>query len=568
MKVHTNIKDIIIKSIMLICTFLLALESTRGQVRTSASGGRDLWAEMMFNDMGTQRTHDFGSVALHAEVEHHFQFRNIYKEDVVIQSVTSNCGCTKPSASKTVVRSMETAEIIARVDTSGKEHTKRRKATVTVIFSKPTYAEVQLQVTTYIRSDVLFNPGVVEFGTVPLGSSITKTVYLQYEGSNQWALTGLKKSDPAFRAEAQEVERQNGHVVYKIDVTLKQDANPGYLNDLLHFTTNDVNTTTASVFLPIHGVIMEPLSAKPSFFQMGIIQPGHKVSKNLVVRSSTPFTIKKIHCEDPRMSFLIANRKSTIHVIPISFLADTQEGGFSDNITIYTDQMGLNPLDVSISGYVSKEEDSNFNMGIPQSQVVQKSKTELPEKKPKAKSSPLLGESNTTKKSDTSPKRDNDKKISERNSTPSLNKQTEKGPVPLQIEHTDDNTQKTPDFKQYPLAEMLNNQNKVTDQKTKPQLSFLNPPTDDILPKTVKETVTEKTSQWRTVGSQPTVSRKSSPLSSTQNEITRISVQKPIQNEITNNKSVSVNEVQVNGGILFRRPTKVATNPGYSVIRK
>ncbi|MBR5758999.1 MAG: DUF1573 domain-containing protein, partial [Thermoguttaceae bacterium] len=75
----------------------------------------------MFSEMGTERVHDFGSVALHANVEQHFQFKNIYNEDVVISSVSSNCGCTKASASKTVVRPNEIGEIVARVDTSGKE---------------------------------------------------------------------------------------------------------------------------------------------------------------------------------------------------------------------------------------------------------------------------------------------------------------------------------------------------------------------------------------------------------------------------------------------------------------
>ena len=104
------------------------------------------WAVKMFSEMGTERLHNFGSVALHADVEKRFQFKNIYNEDVVIASVSSNCGCTKASVSKQVVHPGEIGEVIARVDTSGREHTKQRKATIRVVFSKPTTAEVQLQV--------------------------------------------------------------------------------------------------------------------------------------------------------------------------------------------------------------------------------------------------------------------------------------------------------------------------------------------------------------------------------------------------------------------------------------
>ena len=123
------------------------------------------WAVKMFSELGTERLHNFGSVALHADVEKRFPFKNIYNEDVVISSTSSNCGCTKASVSKQVIHPGEIGEVIARVDTSGREHTKQRKATIRVVFSKPLQAEVQLQVKTYIRPDVGFDPGIWDSST-------------------------------------------------------------------------------------------------------------------------------------------------------------------------------------------------------------------------------------------------------------------------------------------------------------------------------------------------------------------------------------------------------------------
>ncbi|MBQ7814368.1 MAG: DUF1573 domain-containing protein, partial [Thermoguttaceae bacterium] len=219
------------------------------------------WAVKMFSELGTVRTHDFGSVALHAEVEQRFRFKNIYKEDVVISSVSSNCGCTKASASKTTIRSGETAEIIARVDTSGRQHTKGRKATITVVFSKPSFAEVQMQVKTYIRADVGFDPGSIEFGTTTQGKRVVKRAYLQYKGRPDWKLVGVQKTNPGVRAEAREARRTSNEVVYEILVELKENAEPGYIHDLLKFKTNDPDPATASIFLPIRGVVTAPLTA-------------------------------------------------------------------------------------------------------------------------------------------------------------------------------------------------------------------------------------------------------------------------------------------------------------------
>ncbi|MBQ5790791.1 MAG: DUF1573 domain-containing protein, partial [Thermoguttaceae bacterium] len=310
------------------------------------------WAVKMFSELGTVRAHDFGSVALHAEVERRFAFKNIYKEDVVISSVSSNCGCTKASASKTVIRSGETAEIIARVDTSGRQHTKGRKATITVVFSKPALAEVQMQVKTYIRADVGFDPGSIEFGTTTQGKSVVKRAYLQYEGRPDWALIGVQKTNPGIRAEAREARRTATGVVYEILVELKANAEPGYIHDLLKFKTNDPDPATSSIFLPIRGVVTAPLTAKPSYLQLGVVPKNATITKNLVVCGATPFQILSVDSKDKRMSFLKTDLKRTVHVIPVTFRAGSQTGAISETIVVATSQKNEAPLRVAATGYV------------------------------------------------------------------------------------------------------------------------------------------------------------------------------------------------------------------------
>ena len=315
------------------------------------------WAVKMFSEMGTERIHDFGSVALHANVEQHFQFKNIYNEDVVVSSVSSNCGCTKASATKTVIRPNEIGEIVARVDTSGKEHTKQRKATIRVMFSKPSYAEVQLQVKTYIRPDVGFEPGIIDFGSVRQGESVVKKAFLQYEGRPDWALISVQKTNAGVRAEAHEVKRQGGSVVYEIFVELKSDAKPGYIHDLLKFQTNEIDRATSSIFLPLQGLVVEPLSAKPSHLQLGIVEPNTQITKNLVISGSTPFKIVSVSSSDPRLSFLKTDLTRTVHVVPVTFKATGEKGDFSGTIVISTQQGGTNDSEiqkivVEASGFV------------------------------------------------------------------------------------------------------------------------------------------------------------------------------------------------------------------------
>ncbi len=328
------------------------------------------WAIKMFSETGAPRLHDFGSVALHSNVEHRFQFKNVYDSDVTISSVSSNCGCTKASASKSLIRPGEIGEIIARVDTSGREHTKARKATIRVLFSKPAIAEVQLQVKTYIRPDVGFEPGQIELGTVPYGETVVKKAFLQYEGRPDWALVRIQKNNSGIKAEAREVRRQGGSILYEIQVELKPDASPGYIDDLLRFQTNDRDKATASIFLPIKGLVVEPLSVKPSCLQLGVVSQGSKISKNLVVSGSEPFKIVSVSSDDKRFKFIKTDLTRAVHVVPVTFEAGSRLGSFSGAITIKISRSNENngedvqETTIETLGVVVEEVDSD--VGVPQ----------------------------------------------------------------------------------------------------------------------------------------------------------------------------------------------------------
>ncbi len=315
------------------------------------------WASRMFSAMGTEKAFNFGNLALHAEAEHRFAFKNIYKEDVEIISAQSNCSCTNVTVSKRVIKSQEVGEIIARVDTSGKIHTGRRKVTVTVRFGKPQPAEIQLQVQSFIRADVVFNPGNVEFGTVSQGHGSQKKVLLEYHGSNpNWRLSQIKKTTPAIAAVAQPISGGYGGKAYEVTVTLNETAEPGYINGKIQFIANDGDGQ--SVFVPVHALVMAPLMATPTHLQIGVVHPGESVSKNLVLRGSVPFKIEKISSSDSRVSFLTADLESKLHIIPVTFRAGENQSGeeINQQIHIVTSKKDLDPIDIPLTGYISEEE--------------------------------------------------------------------------------------------------------------------------------------------------------------------------------------------------------------------
>ena len=83
-----------------------------------------------------------------------------------------------------------------------------------------------------------------------------------------------------------------------------------------------------------------PLSVSPASLFMGIVNPGQKVTKKLVVRGKKPFRILAIKCEDESFAFEEVNNGDTakpLHVVSVTFAAGEAAGNVNKKIRIETD---------------------------------------------------------------------------------------------------------------------------------------------------------------------------------------------------------------------------------------
>jgi len=216
-----------------LCICLLATSPSQAQK----------WARDMFEST----SHDFGTVARGSKAEFEFPFSNIYKEDVHIASVRSSCGCTIPSITKNDLKTHDKAAIVAKFNTVS--HLGQGTATVTVVFDKPFYAEVQLNVRGYTRTDVVLHPPSVQFGTVDQGDSIEKRIVIDYAGRSDWTILGAKAANEFVDTQIRETNRAGGQATYELVVRLKEGAPAGYIKDQIVLTTNDRRTQQIPVMI-------------------------------------------------------------------------------------------------------------------------------------------------------------------------------------------------------------------------------------------------------------------------------------------------------------------------------
>jgi len=180
---------------------------------------------------------------------------------------------------------------------------------------------VQLHDSGYIRSDVVVEPGSVQFGSIDQGIAYDQRVTVNYAGRGDWQITGVKSSNPHITAQAIETGRSYGQVSYELRVRVDKNTPAGYLNDHLMLVSNDVQSTQIPVL--VEGRISAGITVSPAALFMGVVQPGQKVTKQLVVKGKKPFRILGISCDDKSFQFDTSAETGPkeLHLIPVTFLA-------------------------------------------------------------------------------------------------------------------------------------------------------------------------------------------------------------------------------------------------------
>lgn len=289
------------------------------------------WAKKLFKEF----EHDFGTVARGAKEEHRFEMVNCYVEDIHIRSVRTSCGCTTPRIEKDTLKTWEKGAIIAKLNTGA--FMGYKNASIIVTIDKPYFAEVQLNIRSRIRSDVVFTPGLVQLGSVDQGTTSEQKISVDYAGRTDWKLVDVRSANRNFEVELTETRRSAGRVSYDMTVRLKGDAPPGYINDQLTLVTNDSGTRT--IPLSVEGRVISSLTVSPAALSLGTVEPGNQVTKRLIVRAKQPFKILDVRCSggDDCFAFEKPSDKKTLQIIPVTFTAGTTPGKVVQTIEIQTD---------------------------------------------------------------------------------------------------------------------------------------------------------------------------------------------------------------------------------------
>lgn len=312
-------------------------------VGAASAQGVGNWSDTLFSEKG----HDFGPVPRGAKGRHPFVLTNRTAEPLTIVDVRASCGCTSGRADKSLVQPGQTAVVEAEMDTRNFVGVKATTLYVTVATASGGTVEVGLRVQSNILSDIVLNPGTIDFGTVVQGQPIERSLTIDRVGEPGWRAERMLTGSRSLQGSLTETVRNGGQVGYLLKVAVKPDAPAGPIREEIRILTND--RSSGGIPVLVTGFVRGKLTVTPSVLAMGVASSAAPMTGKVVVRGAGPFAVKGVDGASDGFSLTVDNPdRKPVHVLTITYKPEegTSKGDLSHTFRLQTDQPGDAPVEV------------------------------------------------------------------------------------------------------------------------------------------------------------------------------------------------------------------------------
>lgn len=291
---------------------------------------------------------NYKSVAKGQDVYFRIRVTNIYKEEMQITGLATSCGCiswdenTVPGPTGAlvlpapiVIPSGQERTVTLRLDTI-RHHGEQKNKRGIITFFEPSNGQIgtaTILAEGYIRTDVVLQPGSINFGAVDPEKGAEQRVTVNYAGRNDWRLVSAKCNSPLIATEIVEKSRANGLVNYELIVRLKEKATIGVIRDQLILVTDDLNNPQIPV--QVDARVEPDIIVTDADFGDDLI-PGKPKEIRVIVRSTKlpakSFKIEKF--ERTKQEETIKVKKSDeskpFHQLSLTFTPPNEPGRFEE----------------------------------------------------------------------------------------------------------------------------------------------------------------------------------------------------------------------------------------------
>jgi hypothetical protein len=315
---------------------------------TTASGQTQQpwhWEQFFKNGL----IHDFGSVPRGTQLFFKFKMKNIYAVPLEVNARVG-CHCVTVTPLSQVLQPRQEGYLDVNMDTSKLAGYKSVNIYITV---GPEYvSSTTLRVSCTSRTDVVVNPGQINFGVVPSGQATApQTIDVEYAGVLDWRVSEVVKHDAPIEVTCRELYRRPGQVGYQVAVAIKPDAPAGPFKHELFLKTND----PASALVPIlvEANIQANLNVAPNIVRMGNLKIGESVTKLVIVRATRPFHVSAVDGQGDGVLVELPATAAQVQVLKVKF-QPAKAGEVRRQLRIKTDLDRESAASVLVEGTVEQ----------------------------------------------------------------------------------------------------------------------------------------------------------------------------------------------------------------------
>lgn len=274
---------------------------------------------------------DFGLVPQGEKIKREYLFRNKGQERLILEKISSSCGCVATISSATEVLPGATGSIEVRVDSSGRKG--RESYSVAVLSNDPDNRLITLLLAGIIKADVSYSPKWIDFGRVSKGDSVEREIVLIDSDDHSLEIKGLEASSAFISLSGSVIERDNeypvdGNKTRRFFVRVKltsADMELGEFKSMIYILTSIPEKP--KIEIPVAGEILGDLRPRPSSLFFGFINPGSTVKRSLTVRSVSGRLFKISAGTVPLSGFTVHypfDAEDSSHEVSLTYSAESE----------------------------------------------------------------------------------------------------------------------------------------------------------------------------------------------------------------------------------------------------
>ena len=300
----------------------------------SAALAQDSWAD----ELVEPRKLDFGVIATGSESLKVLNIENTTNAVVHITGASPGCQCVMPGdPSQNLLQPGEKATIEVRMNT--RSYKQQRDTYLTITFDAPQFATVRIPISAYIRTDVVFTPGKMDFGSKEVGAGGEVTCKIAYAGRPDWQILDIKYSKASTRilnAVLKEIARNPdlGTADFELTLTLDPAARPGRIREVITIVTDDA--ASPNVPLMVEGIVKSDIRLANDSVGMGALRPGEVKTVQVVVQGTKPFVVEDVDCPKLQDCFKVVldSEEKKLQIVKLEFTAPDSPGKFTEEMIV------------------------------------------------------------------------------------------------------------------------------------------------------------------------------------------------------------------------------------------